>query len=407
MADRDVVLIGAGITGILSALELSRRGWRVTLLEARHVGAGSSSRTAAGIRQQFSTPGTVYGMRHSVAWYKAMTAEIEEGTSPIVQNGYLFLLGDDAAVEAARARVHLQHECGLSEVELLAPEEVARRFRHVDPDAIAGATWCPTDGFLLPHLVYQEGARLIRDEGGRVLQNAEVTGATVRGDRIAEVHTAKGSFGADLFVDCTNAWTGRLAEAVGGQPLEVSPRKRYLWFLERDGPMTADELMAMPMTICPSGIYARPESRGQLLIGKKHPTRAEPGFDYEDQDVIEAGFSHKSGVDSMPFELWAQVAEVLPPVAEFGGVNATAGGYYAETPDHNPFLGYDRARPNLIRLVGFSGHGAMFGPFTARVAAALAEAGADVPFVDVDSGRVDLAAFRIGRSFSHSEDMVI
>ena len=55
---------------------------------------------------------------------------------------------------------------------------------------------------------------------------------------------------------------------------------------------------------------------------------------------------------------------------EFGGVQATTAGFYAVTPDHNPFLDVDPAVPNLIRLVGFSGHGAMFGPFTAAVARA-------------------------------------
>jgi glycine/D-amino acid oxidase-like deaminating enzyme len=51
MVDRKAVVIGAGISGELVARELLRAGWQVEVLEARHVGAGSSSRTAAGIRQ--------------------------------------------------------------------------------------------------------------------------------------------------------------------------------------------------------------------------------------------------------------------------------------------------------------------------------------------------------------------
>ena len=89
--------------------------------------------------------------------------------------------------------------------------------------------------------------------------------------------------------------------------------------------------------------------------------------------------------------------------AEFGGIVATSGGYYGVTPDHNPFLGYDRKVENLIRLVGFSGHGAMFGPFTARVALALAESGRDVPTMDLDGEEVELDAFRIGRAYAAHE----
>ena len=71
MADRRAVCIGGGITGVLTARELRLAGWDVVVLEGRTVGAGSSSRTAAGIRQQFSTPDTVRGMRYAVRFYQA------------------------------------------------------------------------------------------------------------------------------------------------------------------------------------------------------------------------------------------------------------------------------------------------------------------------------------------------
>lgn len=99
------------------------------------------------------------------------------------------------------------------------------------------------------------------------------------------------------------------------------------------------------------------------------------------------------------------LAEALPPIGEFGGLVATTSGYYGSTPDHNPFLDLDPQVPNLIRLVGFSGHGAMFGPFSALVGAALAEGGGRT--VDALGQQVDLAPFRIGRPFDGHEAMVI
>lgn len=102
------------------------------------------------------------------------------------------------------------------------------------------------------------------------------------------------------------------------------------------------------------------------------------------------------------------IAEAMPPIGEFDGITATTCGYYATTPDHNPFLGFDRWRPNLLRLVGFSGHGAMMGPFTAIAAARLAERGDVSDHLTLPSGdTVSLAAFRIDRTFHHAETMVI
>ncbi|MCB9665983.1 MAG: FAD-binding oxidoreductase [Alphaproteobacteria bacterium] len=399
------VVIGGGISGVLVARALRLAGIEVTVLEGMHLGAGSSSRTAAGIRQQFSTVSTVQGMRHSVASYLELAEEV--GQRVLEQRGYLFLLEDDEALAAARDRVALQHRAGLAEVELLDRAALADRFPAVDTAALAGATWCPTDGFLHPEVVYQEGARRVRELGGRVVVRAPVQAAEVAGDRIVAVQTPQGRFAADVFLDCTNAWTDQLAPVLGATDLPVAPLKRHLWFVRRAGGMTGEELMGLPMIVSPSGVYGRPENPDLLLMGWAHGGDPQPDFTPEDQDRVAPGHAHDAGIDAVPFEAWARLAEVVPAIGAFDGVVATTSGFYGVTPDHNPFLAYDPLRSNLIRLVGFSGHGAMFGPFTAAVGTALVQAGRDLPWVDLPTGRVDLGDFAIGRSFRAPEAMVI
>jgi sarcosine oxidase subunit beta len=218
----------------------------VTLLEARHVGAGSSSRTAAGIRQQFSTPDTVRGMRYAVRWYREFAAETSDGKPPIVQNGYLFLCDTDDAWRTAQARVTMQREAGLREVEALAAPELVKRFPWIAEDRVRGGTFCPTDGFLHPATVYTDGARRAAELGATILQNAPVTAAEHVGGRLVAVGTPKGRFEADVFLDCTNAWSPRTSRLLGGEVLPISPLKRYLWFLPRVG-MPVEEFRRMPL----------------------------------------------------------------------------------------------------------------------------------------------------------------
>ena len=391
----------------MTARQLAKAGHDVTLLEAAHLGAGSSSRTAAGIRQQFSTAGTVIAMRHSVNAYRAFAAETEDGVSPIIQNGYLFLHDEASSFEQAKATVKLQQSVGLTEVVALEAADLHRQFDWVDADAIVGGTWCPTDGFLLPQVIYQEAMRHAADNGARLVNGAAVLEARFDGRSIASVRTPKGWFDADLFVDCTNAWTARLGAILGATELPVEALKRYLWFLHRDTAMPAQTLTNMPLVVAPSGAYCRPENGETLMFGKKYDVAADPDFSYDDQDTIDPNFTHTAGIEAVPYEVWMELAEKMPALAEFTGVAATTAGFYGTTPDHNPFLGFDPVVPNLIRAVGFSGHGAMMGPFNAAAVAALVAAGTDVDAVKLEEGDVPMDVFAIQRSFEHAESMVI
>ncbi len=405
MSDRRAVVIGAGVTGVLTARALRSAGWAVSLLDQDHVGAGSSSRTAAGIRQQFSTSATVRAMRFCVAAYRELEAKL--GARILEPQGYLFLHDDPAAWSAAKARVQMQVAAGLAEVEALPIDALRQRFGWVSPELLGG-TWCPSDGFLRPEIVYGDGARDFVAAGGTLRTRAHVVGCEVQGERIVAVQLEDGStLGADLFVDATNAWTGRTAQALGGTALPVEPIKRHLWFLRREGSLTAEDFATMPLVVSPSGVYARPENRDTLLMGWARGGHAQPRFVPEEQDRVEPDFAHDAGVEAVPYEAWSRFAEAVPGAAELGGMTATTAGFYAITPDHNPFLGFDPARSNLLRLVGFSGHGVMMAPFSAAVALAMAEAGRDVGSVSLSTGEVSLAAFAISRTAHDPEHMVI
>lgn len=409
---KNVVVIGAGVTGVLSAWELARAGHTVTILEARGIGNGSSSRSAACIRQQFSTPSTVRGMRYCVEFYTRWSDIMKGSPSPIVQNGYLFLKDYSTDVEAVQATVAMQRQAGLAEVEWLSREQLDERFSYLETTGLVGATWCPTDGFLLPHIINNDGAAAAKELGVTIVQGAEIASAEFNGNGVTSVVTTDGrSFPGDVFINAAGAWSSVVSGLLGGVELNIKARRRFLYFI--NGPkreafgLTPENLPTVPMTITPRGCYLRPEARTQLMLGwAHHAVPVPPQFD--DQDTVDSGFGHResSGYGDAVLK---EAGAYLPAIQELGRLTAATAGYYEDSVDHNPLIGHDPNVPNLIHVAGFSGHGLMHAPFSARIVAHLV-AGNHKPAemeLPLGLGTVNLAPYWIDRKPAGGESMVI
>ncbi|HLZ24928.1 MAG TPA: FAD-binding oxidoreductase [Ktedonobacterales bacterium] len=424
-----VVVIGGGASGALIAVRLAARGFHVTLVEKAAIGNGSSSRSNAGIRAQFGVEETALGMMYSEWWYthihELLQTPPDQRQPAIRQNGYLFLYEDpelaappwQPAIRTSAADVWqralgyfaMHQRIGLP-VELLEPAEVARRWPWIAPERLIGATWCPSDGFLHPHVIYGEGVRRARELGVEVLLHTEVTGATLRGGRIRNVETTRGIIEADWFVNATNAWAPRVSRCIGGMPLPIAPTKRYLYCLHVTRPVMSMETWdRLPMTIygmgAGRGMLSRPDGP-HLLLAWAHDAPPEPAFSDADQDRVEPAFSHERGVENYGYAALAQLEEFAPALANAGGLAATTCGYYGVTPDHNPLIGFDTQQANLVHAAGFSGHGIMHAPITAVLVEALLAGDARdgrVALPDPFAQRsIALATFHPARDFAHS-----
>ena len=120
----DVAIVGGGIIGASIAWNLATRtDLSVALLDRETVGSGSTSRSAAAFRQQFSSVQHVRMSKYSAEAYRDFPQTF--GVDPVfVQNGYLFLYTQAADLEAAAKRVDLQHREGVADAAVLAPADV-------------------------------------------------------------------------------------------------------------------------------------------------------------------------------------------------------------------------------------------------------------------------------------------
>ena len=102
-AQADVAVIGGGMTGILTALELQERGLQVVVAEAGHVGGGQTGRTTAKLTAQH---GAIYaGLIERLGREKAA----------------MYARANRRAVERCCARIELEHiDCDLERADCAA-----------------------------------------------------------------------------------------------------------------------------------------------------------------------------------------------------------------------------------------------------------------------------------------------
>jgi sarcosine oxidase subunit beta len=303
---------------------------------------GSTARSAAGVRHQFSTATNILLSRYSIERLRHFTDETG-GHAELHQVGYLFLVNDPADWQAYQANAALQRELGVR-VELLSPAEAARFVPGTATDDLLGATFGPDDGYCDPYGIAMGYLRAAQRMGARLERGSAVTGFDTAGGQVRGVYTSQGPVSCDIVVNCAGPWAGAVA-ALAGLDVPVRPYRRNI-YMTTPFPQIPGRI---PLIVdVGSGFYMRHEG-ASILMGKSNP--AEPS-------------SYTTTVD------WGWLDQVLEdglarfPILEQAGLAEAQcwAGLYEITPDHNPILGRNPELEGYLDASGFSGHGIMHAP---------------------------------------------
>ena len=256
----DIVVIGAGAIGASIAYHLARRGARdVVVLERDLVGAGSTSKAAGGIRVQFATRVEIEFSQRGIAFFERFEDEMGVPCD-FHQEGYLFVVTDEATLARFRTNVALQRSLG-ADVRIIGPDDARALVPSLVVDDALAAVWGPADGYASPNDVVQAYAAQARARGVRILEGTPVTGIRVEGGRVAAVDTPAGAIATRLVVNAAGPWAplvGRMA----GLDLPVDPRRRHIFVTDAfDGIRHPLPLV----TDCGSGFYCRSEQGAVLM----------------------------------------------------------------------------------------------------------------------------------------------
>lgn len=376
IAQADVVVIGAGITGTSAAFQLARRGLSVALVEKRFLAAGSTGKSSAIIRQHYSNKITARMALYSLRAFQNFAEVTGGGDAGFVRTGFAVLV-ESKDRTGLEENVAMQQRLGVK-TQIMTPEEL----RTLDP-GIAGTqaaaiAYEPESGYADPASTTSGYADAARRAGAQIFQGARVTNIELTNGRVSAVDTTGGKIATEAVVNCTNAWAAQIGEMVH-VAVPVHASRHQVATFQRPRTHTGIHLAAADFM---NHIYYRPEGTTLTLVGSIDPEEAE---DHVDPDHYNESTDYAFIEDAS-----VRIRNRCPYMEQALSKGGWAG-IYGITPDWHPVIDEAPAVSGFFVAAGFSGHGFKLGPAVGVMVADMVKRSSE------PTDGLDRSLFRLGR----------
>ncbi len=215
----DIIVIGGGGHGLATAHYLAKvHGIRnVAVLEKSWIGSGNAGRNTTIIRSNYLLPGNNPFYEWSLRLWEGLEQDLNYNTM-VSQRGILNLYHSDAQRDAYARRGNAMRMHGV-DADLLDAAAVRRMYPFLDFDnarfPIRGGLLQRRAGTARHDAVVWGYARAASDRGVDIIQNCEVLGFLLEGDRIVGVNTTRGQIRACRVGMAVAGNTSRVARLAG------------------------------------------------------------------------------------------------------------------------------------------------------------------------------------------------
>ncbi|MEZ5797366.1 MAG: FAD-dependent oxidoreductase [Paracoccaceae bacterium] len=200
----DVVVIGGGVIGLMTAWFLRRKGLSVFLAEKGRIAGEQSSRNWGWVRQQGRDPGELPIMIESLSIWKSLSAQMGEALG-FRQCGVMYLARTEK--EIANFEAWTEHSRAHQlDTRLLTADETAAML----PGAAApwkGGLWTASDARAEPWVAVPMLAAAAEDQGVQIREACAVRALDLAAGKVAGVVTEAGRIACDHVVVAAGAWS--------------------------------------------------------------------------------------------------------------------------------------------------------------------------------------------------------
>ena len=349
---RNILIVGAGINGVVAALALKQRGHRVTLIDPGplpHPLAASSDISKA-VRSCYGADEEYTALaERAIAKWRQWNDEF--GTELYHEVGVMFLRqGEmqpgDYEYETYRVLKKRGHK-----VERMTPERLRDKFPAWNPERFQDGVYDAEGGYAESGRVVAELLKKARSAGVELREGGQFDRLEESDNGVQGVSLRDGTrCQADVVVFATGAWTPHLLSFTNtffrstGHPIfHLRPNDPALFAPERFPMFGAD--------ITTTGYYGFPVGReGVVKVGVHGPGR-EMAPDSAERVVTK---DEEEGLREF-------LSEAFPALATAPVVH-TRVCLYCDTHDGNFWIAADPERAGLVIAAGDSGHGFKFAP---------------------------------------------
>lgn len=367
----DAVIIGAGVVGSSTALELSRRGLNVLVVDkAGGPGMGSTSASSAIIRFSYSTWEGVAASWESKfrweEWEEHLGYRDPNGLARFHRCGKILL---DVPVIPRQRMIDLFERAGIP-YEVWDAEMLAKRLPGIDtgsffppkpvdsqeffeqPHGDLGALYTPDAGYVDdPRLAAANLAAAAAHRSARFAYRRRVS-SIGRLDGVWRVAIeGQESIEAPIVVNAAGPWSSAINQMVGATDdftVKVAPMRQEVHHVPAPPSLRAPDALFPAIGDLDLGIYVRPETGGNMLVGGTEP-ECDPLEWIEDPDA--------ANLNPTAHRYEAQVTRAARRFPDMTVPNRPKGiaGVYDVAEDWTPI--YDRtALPGFFVAIGTSGN---------------------------------------------------
>lgn len=394
----DVVVIGGGIIGASTALELVDRGLKVALCEKGGIGHEQSSRNWGWVRITRRDPREIALMAEALRIWPTL-AERTGRDLGYKRAGIAFTCATPK--EFAEHQRWLEH---LKDLQIDSKMMSAAEFSAMTPSMkmpIEGALYTSVDGRAEPQKAAPAIAEAARDRGAHILTECAVRGIETKAGAVCGVVTERGEIECEQVVLAGGAWSSLFARNTGlrlpqlkvknsvirTKPLEGGP-EHAIWSdkfsirKRQDGGYTIADGFRNVVDIVPDSFRYMREFMPALGAQWKALMLRVGGRFYDEARLPNSWamdeaspFEYNRVLDPKPsFHLQDRSLDNLRaafPVFEKAEIAQRWAGAIDVTPDAIPVISGVDDIPGFYIATGFSGHGFGIGPAAGRLASDL------------------------------------